>query len=106
MPTFQEDIDTDNAAVFIDASGDGFAEAVTYRSLAGVETNTNAVVEEQIFAITDDKQNKKFTLSAVSVPSPDRGGKIIHNSETWTILDVQAVEGLFELRCVKPQLRS
>ena len=61
--TFATDVDDDIDDVFLET--DEYAETVTYRRAAQGDTATIKVVaEEQVFAILDDKANKKFHIGA------------------------------------------
>lgn len=105
---FAEQLDVDRDNAFLDTTI--FADTISYRvASSGATSSIPAAVEEQIFAIFDNKANKKFTISADAangVASPQRGDQITLNSEVWDVIDVQDVDGMFELRCVKAQGRS
>lgn len=101
--SFQDDIDADRAAVFLDTT-DGFASTVTYVQRDGTSLGSIAAVEiEQIFAIFDNKQAKLFHVSAATVSAPARGDRITSGSDTFTVADVQSIDGMFELRCARMQ---
>lgn len=101
--SFQDDIDTDRSAVFLDAAGSGFAESVTYTTTAGVATTITAVSIEQIFAIFDNKQSRLYHVSAGDVAAPVRGDRITRGADTFQVADVQTVDGMWELRCARMQ---
>ena len=103
MATFQEDMDTDRSAVFLDTSY-GFATTVTYVQRDGTSLGSITVVEiEQIFAIFDNKASKLFHVSAATVTSPNRGDRITSGSDVFQVADVQSVDGMWELRCARMQ---
>ena len=89
--TFQADILTDRDGVFLDVSGEGYAEAaISYRVAAtGVTSLISAVVEEQVFAILDTRANNKFFISVADITLPERGDQLTQGIEEWTVLDVQ-----------------
>ncbi len=101
--TLQDDMDADRAAVFLDTSE--FATAVTYVQRDGTSLGSISAVEiEQIFAIFDNKQSKLFHVSAATVTSPSRGDRLTTSAgETFQVADVQAVDGMWELRCARMQ---
>jgi hypothetical protein len=102
--SFQDDLDTDRSAVFLDATN-GFASTVTYVQRDGTSLGSITVVEiEQIFAIFDNKQSKLFHVSAATVTAPNRGDRLTTAAgETFQVADVQAVDGMWELRCARMQ---
>lgn len=106
MGTFEDDLATDNDAVFLDATGYGFSESVNYRArgTAGSGSAVTAFVQDQVFAIYDSKQNKLFVVSEVDVAAPVRGDLVIEsNGDTWQVVDIQTLGGMHELRCSRQQ---
>lgn len=100
--SFQDDVDTDRSAVFMDATGSGFAESVTYTTAAGVATAINVVTIEQIFSLFGTEQHRVFHVSAADVVTPLRGDRIATaNGETFQTVDLQIVDGMWELRTVR-----
>jgi len=99
--TLQTDMDADRSAVFLDTSE--FATTITYTTRSGSSTITIPAVRiEQIFAITDNKNNALFHISAADVAAPLRGDRIV-DGDTFQVADVQSVDGMFELRCLRMQ---
>lgn len=92
--------------MFLDATN-GFATTVTYVQADGTSLGSVTVVEiEQIFAIFDNKQAKLFHVSAATVTAPGRGDRLTSGSDTFQVADVQAVDGMWELRCARMQDRQ
>lgn len=100
---FADDVDTDRS-VFLNTAE--FGTSATYRVASSGATSTITVVaEEQIFAITDDKANKKFHVSAGDVANPVRGDQITDaNGDRWDVLDIQQLDSMWELRCFRAQV--
>jgi len=110
VPTFSSVLSDDVDDVFLEKLE--YAEDVTYRVASTSATGTiTLVAEPQIFAILDNKQNAKFTISlaqllAVLTVAPERGDQVTQGGVTWTVLDIQDVVGMAELRCLAPLERS
>lgn len=104
MPTFQEDMDDDLETVFSDTTE--FAASVTYTTAAGASSTITPVRIEQVFAITDNKANLLFYVKATDVAAPEKCDRITVDGLTWQAVDVQSVDGLFEIRTQRMQDRQ
>ncbi len=85
-----------------------YGKTVTYRVASSGTTKTIIVAsEEQVFAILDDKANKKFFVKKADIATPARGDQITdQNNERWDALDIQEVEQEWEVRCLRAQVVS
>lgn len=102
MGTFEDDVDYDRTNSFLDTTGYGFAVSVTHRAAAtGTQTAIKAVVEEQFYAIFDDREVQRFHVNPAEV-TVNRNDQIIYDGDTWTVVDLRA-EGpeLLKLTCAK-----
>lgn len=84
---------------------------VTYTTVGATNTTASVTVLafEQQYAITDDKENKKFVVRSSDVSSPEREDRITEADGTeWVILDVQSRCGgsFFLLFGIRAQDRS
>lgn len=104
MPTFQEDMDDDLDTVFTDTTE--FAESVTYTTAAGSGSTITPVRVEQVFSITDNKANLLFYVTAADVAAPEKCDRITVSGLDWQVVDVQSVDGLFEIRTQRMQDRQ
>jgi hypothetical protein len=108
MATFQEDMDTDRSAVFLDTSN-GFGQAVTYTQRDGPSLGSITAVrswplgasEIGLFQTLDGREAALFHVSAADVSSPALGDRITAGSDTWQVASVAPADGFFELRCVR-----
>ena len=101
MPTLQEDMDDDLETVFKDTTE--FSTTATYVTAAGSSSSITVLRIEQVFAITDNKANALFFVAATDVAAPEKCDRITLDGLTWQVVDVQSVDGLFELRCQRMQ---
>lgn len=97
-------MDDDRSTVFEDTTE--FATTVTYTTTAGVATSVSAVRIEGIYSIFDNKATCLYHVSAGDVAAPDRGDRITDGSDTWTVVDIQNVDGMWELRSSRMQDRQ
>lgn len=103
MPTLQEDMDDDRSTVFLEA--DEFSETVTYSPAAGTTPYTVPVIRiEGIYAIFDNKLVCTFHASAADLAAPEREDRITQSDgQVFQIVDIQAVDGMWELRAARMQ---
>lgn len=99
--SFQDDLDTDRANVFVDATGYGFAESFTHTAASdGTQTTLNGVPEELIFA-RDNKDDVKFSVDENDLSSPVAGDLISYNGFTWAVVTVRTAGGMHEINCTR-----
>ena len=104
MPTLQEDMDGDRTGTFLET--DEFATTVTYTPTSGSPSSITVVRIEGVYAIFDNKAANLYHVSAADVSAPVRGDRITDNSEDWTVVDIQNIDGMWELRCARMQDRQ
>jgi len=104
MATLQEDMDADRTAVFLET--DEFAATVTYTPAGGSGSSITVVRIEGVYAIFDNKATCLYHVSAADVASPARSDRITDGSEEWTVVDIQNLDGMWELRCSRMQDRQ
>ena len=103
MATFEEDLDTDRDAVFLDGTGYGFAYSVTYTTRSGSASTITVFAEDQVFAVYDNKENAIFEVSKDDVASPLRGDRVLWNSNTWQVLDIRDRINMWRLSVARMQ---
>lgn len=109
MPTFQQDIATDNANVFADASGYGFGVAATLFQTAGAAAGIaiTLVPIEQTYNIFDTKQNTNFRFPTGAGISPEQGDIIqLADGTRFVLLDVKLEEQMWSASGMREQTRQ
>lgn len=105
--SFQDDLDADRAAIFVDASGAGFAESITHTAVAtGVETVVNCVAEEQLFSILDPDQITRLHVSAGALATIRAGDLVSQGGFTWGVVNVRTLEGMHEVSLRRQDVRQ
>ena len=106
MPTLQEDMDDDRSTVFLES--DEFSETVTYTPAATGTPATIPVVRiEGIYAIFDNKLVCTFHASTADLAAPEREDRITQaDGQVFQVVDIQAVDGMWELRTARMQDRQ
>jgi hypothetical protein len=106
MPTLQEDMDDDRSTVFVET--DEFAETVTYTPAStGTGASLTVVRIEGIYAIFDNKVVATFHASAADLAAPEREDRITQgDGQILQVVDIQSVNGMWELRCARMQDRQ
>ena len=106
MPTLQQDMDDDRGTVFLET--DEFAESITYTPAStGTPATITVVRVEGIYAIFDNKLVCTYHASVADLAAPEREDRITQaDGAVFQVVDIQAVDGMWELRCARMQDRQ
>lgn len=110
--SFQDDMDADRLAVFQDTTN-GFAVSVTYTTTGGTATTITVIrtwpqgtSEIGLFSPMGGNDGALYHVSAADVTAPALGDRITDGNDTWQAVNVQPVDGFFEVRCARKKDRQ